>query len=214
MAITHLKLCRQAISTPRNRHTDDQVKRQKGEAQLSQTRTTVFRSCVMRASFPSQHRVDLGEVVTSLAQQMSRPSLRSIKDLKRLGRSCLADHLWLQYEQQRMPANIRVSVDSDFAADRATRKSALGMVQRLGRHPVKTTSILQTSVGLSVSEGEFYALVHGTAHRLGLSSLHARPWNRPTFDHRVRQFKCEDVCENEAWASNGMFKHAASGSRT
>ena len=69
-----------------------------------------------------------------------------------------------------MPAHIRVSVDSDFAADRATRKSTSGMFQRLVRHPIKTTSNLQTSVGLNVSECEFHDLVHGAAHRLGLQA--------------------------------------------
>ena len=79
-----------------------------------------------------------------------------------------------------MPESIRVSVDSDFAADRATRKSTTGMVQRLGRHPVKTTSNLQTSVGLNVSECEFYALVHGAAHGLGLQAyLHDLGINLP-----------------------------------
>ena len=40
--------------------------------------------------------------------------------------------LVFRYEQQRMPSNIRVSIDSDFAPDRGTRKSTSGMVQRLG----------------------------------------------------------------------------------
>ena len=35
-----------------------------------------------------------------------------------------------------MPANIRVSVDSDFASVRATRISTTGVVQRIGRHPI------------------------------------------------------------------------------
>ena len=44
------------------------------------------------------------------------------------------------------------------------------MVQRLGQHTIKTTSNLQTAIGLNVSESEFYALVHGGAHALGLRS--------------------------------------------
>ena len=61
-----------AVSTPGTRHTDDQVERRKGEAQLSPTMTTVFRFCVMRASFLSQDRAGFGEALKSLAQQMSR----------------------------------------------------------------------------------------------------------------------------------------------
>ena len=81
-----------------------------------------------------------------------------------LGRPLLA----LRYEQRRLPTNIRVSVDSDFAADRATRKSTI--VHRLGRDPISPTSNLQTPAGLNVSECEFCALVHGAAHGLGLQA--------------------------------------------
>ena len=34
-----------------------------------------------------------------------------------------------------------------------------------------------------------------SAARAWTSSLHARPWNQLTFDHRVRQFECEGVTE-------------------
>eukprot|EP00972_Heterocapsa_arctica_P040866 6022645-Heterocapsa_arctica.AAC.1 len=67
----------------------------------------------------------------------------------------------MRCEQQLMPKCVRVSVGSDHAADRATRKSTTGMVQRLGRRPIKATSNLQTSICLNISEAEFYALVHG-----------------------------------------------------
>ena len=98
-----------------------------------------------------------------------------MEDLKSLGRYLLGrPSLALRHEQQRMPANIHVSVDSECAADRATRKSTTGMVQRLGRHPIKTTSNLETSVGLNVSERDFYALVHAAAYGLGLDSSSAK----------------------------------------
>ena len=94
-----------------------------------------------------------------------------MEDLKSLGRYMLGrPFLALRYEQRRLPTNIRVSVDSDFAADRATRKSTTAEVQRLGRDPISPTSNLQTSAGLHVSECEFCALVHGAAHGLGLQA--------------------------------------------
>eukprot|EP00972_Heterocapsa_arctica_P045918 6776181-Heterocapsa_arctica.AAC.1 len=76
----------------------------------------------------------------------------------------------MRYEQQAMPKCIRVSVDSDHAADRATRKSTTGMVQRPGRHPIKATSDLLTSISLNVSEAEFYTLVHGAANGLSVQA--------------------------------------------
>ena len=64
-------------------------------------------------------------------------------------------------------------VDSDHASDRMSRKSTTGMVVRLNDHVIKTSSDLQTSIGLNVSEAEYYALVHGAAHGLGLRSYFA-----------------------------------------
>ena len=118
----------------------------------------------------SQDRVNLGEAVKRLALT-SRPSTSSMEDLKTLGRYLFGrPSLASRHEQQRMPANIRVSVHSNSAAVRATRKSTTGMVQRLGRHPTQTTSNLQPSVGVNVSECEFYAWVHERAHGLGLQA--------------------------------------------
>ena len=74
-----------------------------------------------------------------------------------------------------MPKYIRMRVDSDFAADRRTRRSTTGMVQRLGAHCVKATANLQASAGLNVGETEYYALVHGAVHGLGLQS-YLRDW--------------------------------------
>lgn len=94
-----------------------------------------------------------------------------MEDLKHLARYLKGKpSLALRYDQQAKPTCIRVSVDSDHAADRLTRKSTTGMVQRLGLHPIKATSNLQTAISLNVSEAEFYALVHGAANGLGLQA--------------------------------------------
>ena len=42
----------------------------------------------------------------------------------------------------------------------------------VGNHTLKATSTLQSSVGLNVSECEYYALVHGAAHGLGLQAYY------------------------------------------
>ena len=62
--------------------------RRKREAQLARTMTTVFRCCVMRASFLSPDRADLGEAVKSLVQQMSRPSTSSMESQEKSGDEC------------------------------------------------------------------------------------------------------------------------------
>ena len=79
-----------------------------------------------------------------------------------LGRASVA----LRFNQQIMPKTLRTIVDSDHGADRLTRRSTTGMVQRLGSHTIKTTSNLQAPIGLNVAEAELYALDHGSCHAL------------------------------------------------
>jgi hypothetical protein len=93
-------------------------------------------------------------------------------ELKRFGRYLMQKpSLALRYRQQAKPVRIKIRVDSDHAGDKATRKSTKGMVIRLGGHDVKSTSNLQSAIGLNVSGAEFDALVHGCAHGLGLQAF-------------------------------------------
>ena len=128
----------------------------------------------MRASFLSQDRSDIGEAVKSLAQGMAKPTVAYQEDLKRLGRYLVGvPHLVLCYVQQSAPLVLSVNVDSDHAADKMTRKSTTGMTIVFGDHLLKSTSNLQSSIGLNVAEAEFYALCHGGAHGLGMKSFFA-----------------------------------------
>ena len=63
-----------------------------------------------------------------------------------------------------------VFVDSDWAGCLATRRSTTGLIAMLGGHCVKHASLLQTQIGLSSGEAEFYALCRGAATGLGLLS--------------------------------------------
>merc|ERR1711994_582979 len=102
---------------------------------------------------------------------MAKPTAGAWKGLKHLGRYFIGKpNVVLRFEQQTMPKVLRTTVDSDHGADRLTRKSTTGMVQRLGQHTVKTSSNLQTPIGLNVSEAEYYASVHGSCHALGIQS--------------------------------------------
>ena len=160
------------ISKPGVKVTDAEHEKRKLEPKLVGGEVKVYRSAVMRASFLAQDRADLGEAVKSLAQGMSSPTRAHMADLKILGRYLVGKpHLALVFKQQRMPKELKITVDSDHATDKTTRKSTTGMVQRLGLHTVKQSSNLQTPIGLNVSEAEYYALCHGAAHGLGLQSF-------------------------------------------
>ena len=50
----------------------------------------------------------------------------------------------LRYGQQEMQSEVITAVDSDYAADKTTRKSITGVSQRIGSHVVKSTSNMQT----------------------------------------------------------------------
>ncbi len=76
----------------------------------------------------------------------------------------------MRFRRQRFPEEITTYVGSDYAGCRATRRSTTGMVHTIGKHVVKATSNIQTSVGLNVSECEYYALCLGAAHGLGLKA--------------------------------------------
>ena len=74
-------------------------------------------------------------------------------------------------EEQQMPTAIRNYVDTDHAGDAITRRSTTGLATRLGRHTVKTSSNLQSTVSMSSGESEWYGMVKGAAVGLGLQSL-------------------------------------------
>ena len=61
-----------------------------------------------------------------------------------------------------------MTVDSDWAGDRATRRSTSGGIIRLGDHCLKTWSSTQSSPALSSCEAEYYAMVDGATRMLGL----------------------------------------------
>jgi hypothetical protein len=161
-----------SVTTPGVKHTEAEVSRRQQEPPLDKAKASEYRSNVMRASFLSQDRPDLAESVKSLAQFMSKPTEGSWSDLKHFGRYLLGKPSEaLVYKQQTLPSSLRVWVDSDHAGNRFNRRSTTGMVQRLGMHTLKSTSNLQTAIGLNVAESEYYALVHGAANGLGLQAF-------------------------------------------
>ena len=133
---------------------------------------TTYRSCVTRMAYLAMDRADLGESTKALASGMSSPTRRYFDALKRTGRYLVGKrHVVLEYRQQKMPTELETVVDSDHAGEKTTRKSTGGLVQRIGNHVIKTTSNLQSSIGLNVSESEYYALCAGACHGLGLQAF-------------------------------------------
>ena len=149
---------------------------------LNAERTKHYRSVTMRAAYLGQDRPDIAEPVKSLAQSMSKPTEESWSDLKRLARYLASTPCagW-RFEEQRDLRKITATVDSDFAGDIVNRKSTTGLILRIGRHVVKTSSNLQSTVSLSSGEAEYYGMVKAAAAALGLQAL-MRDWG---FDAQI-----------------------------
>ena len=160
-----------ALTTPTIKIDEAEVERRRHEQPLDKGTTTIYRSCVMRLSFLSQDRADLAEPVKTLARQMAKPTQGAMHDLKRVARYLRhRPSVGLVFKEQKLPKFLDIYVDSDFAACKRTRRSTTGMVVRIGGSTIKASSNMQASVGLNVSECEYYALVHGAAHALGLQA--------------------------------------------
>ena len=133
-----------------------------------------YRSLVMRAAYLGQDRADIGHAVKTLSRKMVQPLEADWQNLKRLGRY-LKKHPYarLVFGPQKEPGKLKVQVDSDHAGDAVTRRSTTGMVVYHGRHPIKHSSNVQSTVALSTGESEFYALVKAGSTGLGIQSLMA-----------------------------------------
>ena len=164
------------ISTPGEKKKLSDVVAASGLPPMNAERTTLFRSLVMRAQFLGQDRADIAESVKSLTRKMKSPTEADFKDLKRLGRYLIGKpRVVNMFEAQRDSKVIKVFCDSDHAGCLLTRRSTTGLVITIGRHTIKTTSNLQSTIALSSGESEFYALVRACAFGLSVQALY-RDW--------------------------------------
>ena len=124
----------------------------------------------MRLAFVAQDRPALAETVKCLSRDMAAPTEGSLSELRRVVRYCKAKpRAELRfYVQTRPSTTVEVYVDSDWAGDTLRRRSTTGMVAMIGGHCIRHASLVQTAVGLSSAEAEFYALCRGAASGLGL----------------------------------------------
>ncbi len=158
--------------TPRAKKTQEQAFADAESEVLSRQEATAYRSATMRLSYMAQDRGDLQEATKCLAQNMKEPRRADVSNLKRVLRYLKGrPRAVLRFEEQEMPATMEAWVDSDHAGDPVTRRSTTGLVVKLGRHVLKTSSTVQEPRGLSSGESEYYAAVRGAAVLLGMRSL-------------------------------------------
>ena len=132
----------------------------------------------MRCAYLAQDRVDSSEVIKCLARAMSKPKAGHSTQLKRVARYLKGvPRKALQYpSQEPSSAHLEVHVDSGWAGDTGTRRSTFGVIVVRGLHLLRHSSTVQSVIGLSSAESEYYALTKGGCSGLGLQSLFAY-WN-------------------------------------
>ena len=167
-----LKVSDKRAPNPATKKRHEDLERVLKSNPLDAEQTKRYRSTTMRAAYLAQDRPDIAEPVKSLAQGMSKPTEENMSDLKKLARylACTPHAGW-KFDEQRDLSKITSTVDSDFAGDIKNRKSTTGQILRLGKHVVKTSSNLQSTVSLSSGEAEYYGMVKGAASPLGLQAL-------------------------------------------
>jgi len=75
------------------------------------------------------------------------------------------------YRYQQQAKELLVYTDSDWAADKETRRSVSCLAERLGDHLLEVSVAKQTVVALSSGEAEFYGIVRAAAHGIQTKQL-------------------------------------------
>eukprot|EP00971_Amphidinium_carterae_P319485 6349462-Amphidinium_carterae.1 len=169
------------VKTPRIKLSAAEAESIEMSPKLDSHRATLYRSGTMRCAYLAQDRVDISETVKCLSRAMSCPSEGHFAQLKRLARYLKGSpRCALEYPAQSATVSLMLHVDSDWAGDPITRRSTTGMVARMGEHLLRHTSTVQSVIGLSSAEAEFYAITRGACVGLGIQSVLADwAWHVP-----------------------------------
>ena len=107
----------------------------------------------------------------NVCRQMSSPTIGAMRKLKRIGRYLRhRPRAKLLYAWQGHDAMIHCHSDSDWAGDKATRRSVSGGVLYRGSHCIKSWAKLQSVVAKSSAEAELYAAGRAATEALGAAA--------------------------------------------
>ena len=133
-----------------------------------------YRSNCMRLGYLALDRVDLQFSAKECARGMSNPTHRHLEILKRCVRYLIRRPMCAySYKRQRLPRELSVYSDADWAGCPLTRKSTSGTIVMIGSHIIFTQSSTQAPLATSSGESEFYGCVKAASRGLGLRQLAA-----------------------------------------
>ncbi|CAE8585279.1 unnamed protein product, partial [Polarella glacialis] len=122
--------------------------------------------------YVAHDRPDLQFAAKEAARAMAKPTSLDVTKLKRIARYLKQyPAMTLVLELEEFPEALTVYVDSDWAGDSATRKSASGGIVMLGDVVLTTWSRTQASVSLSSAEAEYYAITSGAVEAMYVQNL-------------------------------------------
>ena len=105
-------------------------------------------------------RPDIAFAVNKLTQKMTSPTKRDMKACDRVFRYLAGTKtlgLWFGRRSSQGPIRVEAYADSDWASDRADRKSVTGWIATVNGDPVSWASKKQKVVAQSTCEAELYA---------------------------------------------------------
>jgi hypothetical protein len=143
-----------------------------GSTELNEIESTRFRRGAARINYMAQDRPDLSVASRILSQGMSSPTVNDEVRLKRVIRylkvhpRCINFMAWQTDSQV-----LSLLVDSDWAGDKAGRKSCSGGCIRNGKHLIAHWSKLQGNIALSSGEAELNAAVKGVSEVIGVQEM-------------------------------------------
>ena len=143
------------------------------EEELAGEDLTRYRSVAARANFIAQDRPDIRFAVKELCRDMCKPTVASMRKLKKLARYLRGQPRMVQkirLQDQGIENEITIIVDSDWAGCTSTRRSTNGGCIMVGDVCLKAWSTTQGVVALSSGEAEYYAAVKGASEGLGFQA--------------------------------------------
>ena len=142
------------------------------EEELSKGEATQYRAVAARLNYLSLDRPDIRHAVTVACAAMSRPTGRDWTALKRIGRFLKGKpRAAALYAWQKTPGCVTAYSDSDWAGDKATRRSMSGGCIYHGNHVIKFWAKGQQVVALSSAEAELYAGTRAATEAIGAQSI-------------------------------------------
>ena len=184
----------------------DKVDEGEDEIELSRANAKQVRALAARLNYIVADRMDVQYATKGVCKWMARPTIGAMSRLKRVVRYLTQAERMVWEMRATEEDNIWIDAisDSDWAGDRASRKSTSGGILAVAGVALKSWSVSQKSIATSSAEAEYHALTKVVADGIGLQSMAADlGWS-------MRLRVCTDSSGAEAIASRkglGKTRH-------